>query len=319
MKSIASSPGKIILFGEHFVVYGIKAILATIDRRVTVISEKTKEPYISITSSLASEKISISSKTEDVNKAVRPFFYLASEIIKKNQYDGGLDIKIISNIPSGVGLGSSSACCVAAAASITRLFSKVKKEDILKLAIAAERTIFENTSGADCTVCTYGGLIMYDKKTGFSNLQLKPDLEFMIANSKMIHSTDKVVKKVSKFKKKDTSKFLFLCEEMEKLIQRVHSEIKDNNIVALGKSMKENQKYLEVIGVSNSRLNEMIGLANKTSFGSKITGAGGGGCIIALIDDSNSDETIKAMKDNNYECFRTKIDFTGVSISEKQD
>lgn len=314
MKSIASAPGKIILFGEHFVVHGVKAILATIDKRVTVTSEKTKEPYINIISSLAKEKIPLSSKSSEVNKAVRPFYYLASRAIKEFNYKGGIKVKIESDIPSGVGLGSSSACCVAAAASIMGLFSKLGKDEILNIAIDAEKTIFRNTSGADCTVCTYGGLIMYDKKSGFSNLKSKPDLEFVIANSQMTHSTEKIVTKVSKFKEKNSSKFLSLCNKVEKLIQRADSEMGKNDLVALGKSMKENQGYLEIIGVSNEKLREMINLSNKRSFGSKLTGAGGGGCIVALVNKSNIKETITELESKNYECFRTKIDFKGLDF-----
>lgn len=314
MKSIASAPGKIILFGEHFVVYGIKAILATIDKRVTVTSEKTNEPYISIISSLASEKIPTSGDITEVNKAVKPFFYLATRAIKEYNHHGGINIKIESEIPSGVGLGSSSACCVAAAASIMGLFSKLNKEEILGLAIEAEKTIFKNTSGADCTVCTFGGIIIYDKETGFSNLDSKPDLEFVITNSKMTHSTEKVVAKVKKFKEKNPAKFSSLCNKVEELIKRVNLEIQKNEHIAIGKSMKENQEYLEIIGVSNEKLQNMISLANKTSFGSKLTGAGGGGCIISLVDKNNSDLTIKELEREYHECFKTKIDFNGVQV-----
>ena len=83
---------------------------------------------------------------------------------------------INSDIPIGVGLGSSSACCVAAAASISGLveegsgaglasmqMKKLSSEDIVEISIEAEKTIFPDTSGADCTVCTYGGMIVYDK------------------------------------------------------------------------------------------------------------------------------------------------------------
>jgi len=294
------------------VVYGISAILATIDKRVTVSSEKTDEPYISIISNLANEKIPISSKISKVNKAVKPFYYLATKAISEFNHNGGIIVKIQSDIPSGVGLGSSSACCVAAAASIMKLFSEIDKEKILQMAIDAERTIFKNTSGADCTVCTYGGLIMYDKKLGFSNLESKPELEFIIANSKMTHSTEKTVSKVNKFKENNSSKFLSLCEKIKKLIQRVNYEIEENDVSALGKSMKENQQYLEDIGVSNDKLRDMIGLANKNSFGAKLTGAGDGGCIVALVDKNNKKETIRELENKGYECFSTKIDFNGV-------
>jgi mevalonate kinase len=56
----------------------------------------------------------------------------------------------------------------------------------------------------------------------------------------------------------------------------------------------------------------MIELATKFSFGSKITGAGGGGCIFALTDGDNMEKTIQLLTENNYECFSAKIDFEGL-------
>ena len=89
----------------------------------------------------------------------------------KNQ-KSGIKIQLNQIFHLGVGLGSSSACCVAGAAAISKLFSKKQKEEILELAINAEKTIFENTSGADCTVCTYGGIMEYDKKWIYKKLNL---------------------------------------------------------------------------------------------------------------------------------------------------
>ena len=160
MKSIASAPAKIILFGEHFVVHGTKAILAAIDKRVTVTSTFTENKTIKVNSELGTLEVPISSSHEEVKSEFRPFVYLANKIINSNQNVNGLEITIDSDIPIGVGLGSSSARCVDAAASMSKLFTFYNLS-ILKLSIEAELTIFPDTSGADCTVCTYGGMIEY--------------------------------------------------------------------------------------------------------------------------------------------------------------
>ena len=114
MKSKASAPGKVILFGEHFVVYGIKAILCAIDKRVTVTAEKTNERKISIYSKIGELILEPGKSIAEINSPLKPFYYLADKAIK-NQ-DVGLKIEIKSEIPLGAGLGSSSACCVAGAA-----------------------------------------------------------------------------------------------------------------------------------------------------------------------------------------------------------
>ena len=85
MKSIASAPGKIILFGEHFVVHGTKAILAAIDKRVTVTTTFTENKTIKINSELGTIEVPISSSHEEVKSEFRPFVYLANKMINSNQ------------------------------------------------------------------------------------------------------------------------------------------------------------------------------------------------------------------------------------------
>jgi mevalonate kinase len=180
------------------------------------------------------------------------------------------------------------------------------------MAIEAEKTIFPNTSGADCTVCTYGGLIQYDKENGHSKIDSEPNFHLVIANSKIEHSTKEVVSNVKQFKEKNESKFSSICNEETNLIEDVLICLRNNDLKGIGRDMIRNQKYLETIGVSNEKLRNMIELATKFSFGAKLTGAGGGGCIFALTDESNMEKTIQQLMENNYECFSAKIDFKGL-------
>ena len=309
MKSIASAPGKIILFGEHFVVHGTKAILAAIDKRVTVTTTFTDNKTIKVNSELGTIEVPISSSHEEVKSEFRPFVYLANRIINSDQNVGGLEITIDSDIPIGVGLGSSSACCVAAIASILGLFKdkewyaasnkRVSYEEIIKMSIEAEKTIFPDTSGADCTVCTYGGMIVYDKINGIKRIDTTFDPDFMIVNSMIPHSTKRSVEKVSKFKEKNEGRFSELCALETKLIDEVKNALKNKDLAegwqrcsaTLGLKMSENQKYLEEIQVSNDTLDGIISIArgDENPYGSwtdgaKITGAGDGGCVIVLVD-----------------------------------
>ncbi len=315
MKSIASAPGKIILFGEHFVVHGTKAILAAIDKRVTVTSTFTENKIIKVNSQLGTLEVPISSSYEEVKSEFRPFVYLANKIINSNQNVNGLEVTIDSDIPIGVGLGSSSACCVAAAASISELFKELSSEEILNISIEAEKTIFPDTSGADCTVCTYGGMIEYEQFTGTKKIDNTFELNLVIANSMIPHTTKNSVERVSKFKENDEERFSQLCDLETKLIDEVIVAMKNNDVTTLGLKMSENQKYLEEIQVSNDTLRDMISSLNEISLGSKITGAGDGGCIIALIKDENMDQ-IPALLGNDKECFSAKIDTKGVVWSK---
>ena len=312
MKSKASAPGKIILFGEHFVVYGVKAILCAINKRISVTAEKISEDKILIESS-GGNLVSVPNRPiNEIDFALRPFYYLADTMIQKYNEKSGIKVTIDSDIPLGVGLGSSSACCVAGAAAISGIFTKNSKEEILQMAIDAEKTIFPNTSGADCTVCIYGGLIQYDKQNGHSKIQSEPNFHLVIVNSKIEHSTKEVVSNVKEFKEKNEEKFSSICNEETNLIEDVLICLKNNDLKGIGKDMIKNQEYLETIGVSNEKLRNMIELATKFSFGAKLTGAGGGGCIFALTDKNNMGKTIQQLTENNYECFSAKIDFKGL-------
>ncbi len=312
MKSKASAPGKVILFGEHFVVYGVKAILCAINKRITVIAEQSDDEKISIKSNIGNLTLEPNKSISEINSPLKPLYYLADKMLQKQKQVKGIKITVESDIPLGVGLGSSSACCVAGAGAISNLFEKKSKEDILELAIKAEKTIFENTSGADCTVCTYGGIMKYDKSEGFMKIENESNFHLVIANSKMEHSTESVVAKVKQFKEKNENEFSELCKNEMKLTDDVPELLKENNIKELGQKIIQNQKYLETIGISNEKLRDMIQIGQESSFGAKITGAGGGGCIFALTDESNLEHTINQFNGKNYECFSVKIDFKGL-------
>ena len=312
MTSIAKAPGKIILFGEHFVVHGNRAILGAIDKYATVTSEKTNTENILISSSLGQASIQKDQDVDKVEKKFRPFFYIAKQVITKNNFDKGISIKIESDIPIGAGLGSSSACCVATAASILNLFDKSDEKEILELSIQAEKTIFANSSGADCTVSVHGGIIQYQKEEGFSKIDIENELNFLIIDSEQVHATDKVVEQVKKFKEENSNVFSELCSEEERLITKALDSMKNNDLETIGKCMAQNQMYLEQIGVSNDTLLSITKEIEKITFGAKITGAGGGGCIIALTEkDNDLSEYVNTTK---YQTHQVSIQNTGMQV-----
>ena len=342
MKSIASAPAKIILFGEHFVVHGTMALLAAIDKRVTVTSTFTENKTIKVNSELGTLEVPISSSHEEVKSEFRPYVYLANKMIASNQNVNGLEITINSDIPIGVGLGSSSACCVAATASICALFKEVsssgtsgfgndaetlvekeEREKISGMSKEAEETIFPDTSGADCNVCQYGGIIGYHGHNGVIDLHNSQKIvsyeipaNLVIVNSMIQHSTKRSVEKVRRFKENNEKRFSELCDLVTKLIGDngpggVLDNMKNNDVTTLGLKMTENQKYLEEIQVSNDTLRDMISLLKEISLGTKITGAGDGGCIIALVKDEILDK-VPALLPKDKEYFSAKIDTKGV-------
>jgi mevalonate kinase len=132
------------------------------------------------------------------------------------------------------------------------------------------------------------------------------------------HSTKRSVEKVSKFKESNEDRFSQLCVSETKLIGEVNLALKNKDLITLGLKMSENQKYLEEIQVSNDTLHDMISSLKEISLGAKITGAGDGGCIIALVKDENLDK-VPALLGKDKECFSAKIDTRGVKWSKIEE
>ncbi len=317
MKSIASAPGKIILFGEHFVIYGIKAVLCSTDKRITATSQFVDEKIIRIRSSFGEIEMDIDAldNLENVQqKFMRPFFYIAKKTLIENSIKQGIEIVIESEISPGVGLGSSSAACVAVTASVNGLFHKLSKDEVVKFTIQAERTIFEQNSGADASVSTFGGLVSYDLKDGFQPIPSRNDLSFIISNSAQVHNTQDVVKQVRQFKEKNEDLFNKICREEIDIVNNAIISLKENNLNELGSLMLKNHELLKQIGVSTEKIDFLVKEAKKTAHGAKITGAGGGGCIITLVDNSNTKDTLDNLRKIS-DCFITKIDYNGLQYT----
>ena len=346
MKSVASAPAKIILLGEHFVVYGSKAMLAAIDKRVTVTSTLTDKAIIKIKSVLGTLEVPTYVSYQEVKSEFRPFVYLAKKMINSTEWKNakpakGLEIEINSDIPVGVGLGSSSACCVAATASIYGLFKKLSSEELVEISIEAEKTIFPDTSGADCTVCTYGGMIVYDKINGIEKIEdarwsqkeiwfgdednnmHTTGLNFIIANSMIPHSTKRSVDRVKKFKEIHEEDFSNWCQYVTNIINdllyNMDKDADDSERMPFGfelqQTMLENRYLLGHLPISNKTIDSMISslVSSAALISAKITGAGDGGCIIVLTKDIERDLTkARAVLGKEKECFSVKIDTKGV-------
>lgn len=315
MISRASAPGKVILFGEHFVVYGVRAILCAIDKRISATSQFLDERKIRIKSAIGNAEIDLTSPAKMDQRSqpfMRPFLHIVKSRLDEFGETRGVEMTLESEIPAGIGLGSSSAACVAAAASVSGLFGRKSREEVLERAIGAERIIFEDASGADSAISTYGGIVSYSKM-GLEKIDYRNDLTLIIANSRQVHSTREEVSKVREFKNKNEGLFADLCRRESSLVEDALASLKNHDLKNLGLLMSSNQELLKQINVSTERLDLLVEEASKTSYGSKITGAGGGGCTISLVDDTNANTTLDNLKKIS-DCFVAKIDFKGLSF-----
>jgi mevalonate kinase len=315
----ASAPGKIILFGEHFVVYGSHAILASINKRIKVNVSLNKNHTINIMSNLGiigSYKDSEFTLVKGGKKAkviLDLIFKCVSSVLSERKQNLGININLISDIPYGVGLGSSAACCVATVAAVDSLFREPNKQWICVKAVECERLVHKNSSGADCYISVFGGIMYYVKDEEFKKIKAKKDSTMIIVNTRMKHSTGDLVSLVKKLRDQNVLFFIDLTSHADNICQQALTTIKNGDEKKLGDLMTENHALLQQIGVSNRKIDRAIQICIKNgALGAKLTGAGGGGSIIALIPNEKKMRVISEIEKNRFECFPVKFDYNGL-------
>jgi mevalonate kinase len=220
-----------------------------------------------------------------------------------------------SEFPYGLGLGSSAASCVATVAAVDSLFHKPDKQYVCDKAIKSERLIHNNSSGADCYISTFGGLIYYIKNTGFNKIYCRKDLSLLIGNTGIRHSTGALVSSVKKFKDENSSLFNNLSRRAENICRDAFTAITKGDERKLGELMRENHTLLQQIGVSHDKIDYLVNVCVENgALGAKLTGAGGGGIMIALVPQEEKLKLISIIEKNGCECMAVEIDFNGLML-----
>ncbi len=183
-----------------------------------------------------------------------------------------------------------------------------------ELAIESERIIHVNSSGADCYVSTFGGLIRYSKAKGFGKIRSKGPLTLVVASTGMMHSTGDLVAGVKKFRERNESLFADLAKQAADICAQAQKAIAAGRRTKIGELMNENQAILKQIGVSHYKVDDLIDICNKAgALGAKITGAGGGGAVIALAASKHDSAKIAdRAKAAGYDSFEVEIDRKGL-------
>lgn len=284
MKSIRySAPGKVILSGEHAVVYGKPALVCAIDRRLAITFSECKE-----------------TKYEDkllpqLEKSVISF--LGERGMQR--LNKGYTYLIESDIPIGRGLGSSAAYCSALSAGLLELFTgrEWSKEDINICAYQMEKYFHKNSSGVDTSTSIMGGLIYYRKEFEFlktiSSLPIKLPSKFMnslvlIDTGKPTESTGEMVEKVGVAFNKSGAKMEALMNEIEKTTKRLIISIMKEDTGYFRENIQKNEALLEKIGVVSISTKQLLTQLKSLGTG-KVTGAGGSkdasGYIFFYVED----------------------------------
>ena len=295
MGVVASAPAKIILFGEHFVVYGEPAIVLAIDRRAYATVDFNDDKSLQVKSSNLKLKGFFKDgmfKVEqgdarEARSRFEPVRLAVEKVLAKYGANVGLNVEINSTVPVAAGLGSSAAVVAAVTAGVGALLKvKMSKEDVFAIALEAEKTVHGTPSGVDPAIATYGGSILFQTDTGFKPLEVKAQIPLVIGDTGVERFTRIQVEKVRKIAENYPQVMEPLRKAAREIVLRGIDALKENDLDTLGELMNINQALLYGIGVSDESLEWLINAARKGgALGAKLTGAGGGGCMIALAND----------------------------------
>ena len=318
----ASAPGKMILFGEHSVVYRGPAVVLAIDRRAKVYARKRDDTKIYIDA----DNLGFSGYFNgDEYHAVRGKAWRGRNLQALNvstrktlEYlgvEGGANLKVRSMIPIAVGLGSSAAICVATVAAVERLYEGgLKKEEISQIAFEGETIIHGKPSGVDNNVSTFGGVMSYDREEGIKSHELNADMSFIIGNTRKKRSTKKMVEDVAALKERSPITMNRVIDTMGDISRQGLKALMANDPYQIGDLMNLNHGLLAGIGVSTMKLEILIHTARRNgALGAKLTGAGGGGCMIALAEEPDIPEIERAIRRRKSDSYRVTLTEEGVN------
>jgi mevalonate kinase len=317
----ATAPGKAILFGEHSVVYRGPAVVIAIDRRARVVSEKRNDDHIYFDAL----DLGFSGYFKDGayypvtgerwrGKRLQAFHLVATKTMEHLGVESGLNLTLRSELPIAAGLGSSAAMSVATVASVGELLSgDLSLDDICKLAYEGEKVIHGNPSGVDNNIATYGGILRYEKASGFERFEIGDDLRFVIGNSRRKRSTKRLVRRVKILRDRMPELVDQLIDSIVQVSEDGLEALRDSDLPRVGDLMNINHGLLSSIGVSIAKLDLMVHVSRGSgAYGAKLTGAGGGGCMIALADESRIGEIQKGILRCRGEPHRVRVSYEGV-------
>lgn len=278
MEVVAEAPGKIIITGEHFVVYGGLAVVAAINLRARVEARRSN------TLSIVSTNYNVGcTKGSDCHERLRPLMALLDDISR--DYPGALgEYTIRSEIPSSVGLGSSASVSVALTAAALTLAGEtpLDRNKVYEYAMASEREIHGRPSGIDPAITTWGGLMLYSPNRKPVRLNMSNRLEVVVCNTGVERSTREMIEKVRSFKERRPALFLSLLESSSKLSETLVRYLMESRFEKIAPIIRWHQEALRLLGVSTSEVDCAVERLNDTGLVAKLTGAGGGGCVIGF-------------------------------------
>ena len=305
-----SGYGKVILFGDHFVVHGTPGIVSAMSSTADAEVKKAETGGINI----RDERKGATGYTEKKKVQQRESINRMLEAMGLDK-NISIDIWLGGNLPGFSGIGSSAASSVAIARAISEEFDlNFSNERINEIAYEAEKAYAGTPSGIDNTAATFGGFIWFRKNlTGGPNLierlSIREPVEIIMADTNVVADTKEMVLGVAERKKKNPERYNPLFKQYEELAFKARKSLEDFDLKRVGELMNDNHRLLQGIEVSCKELDYLVDLARRNgAYGAKLTGGGGGGCIVALTPGIELQEKVAgAIEKEGFRVLRTKV------------
>ncbi len=303
--------GKTILFGEHFVVYGLSAIASALGAKTIAMVNVVEGQGWTINDQRPATPGYKKKKFDEAQQAINNVLnYL--KIDTENQK---LEITFTGDLYAASGVGASAAQCASLARALNDEFNlNLDDEQINEAAYEGEKSYHGTPSGIDNTAATYGGLIRFVKNLGsgpntIERLQAAKKMPLVIANTGISSSTSEVVADVRRLKDEKPEKFETIFNEYSKLVKEARKALIEGDIITIGDLMNQNHRLLQDITVSSELNDLLVNLArNNGAIGAKLTGTGRGGLVIALAPDAQTQEQIaKSIEKEGYTVWKTTV------------
>jgi len=280
----ASAPGKLMLLGEHAVLYGQPALVCAIDRRMSVWVRRRTDGHVAIRSELGELKV----RWQDLRPRP-PFTFLLTALREfADRLGEGVELRVESEFSGDVGFGSSAAVAVCAVAALSALANEtVEPEGVFRRAAAVVRAVQKRASGADVAASVFGGTLLYSAENGVLR-RCTREFPLVAVYSGAKTPTPEVIRRVDE----EVARFQEILQPVFRAMgasaERAFEALADGRLREAGRILRINQGLMDALGVSTPDLWQIVHrLQEETGiWGAKISGSGLGDCVVGLGEAS---------------------------------
>ena len=303
--------GKTILFGEHFVVYGLPSIVSALGVYTTADVKVVKGNGWTVNDQRPATP---GYKEQKYIEAMQSIANIINHL-KVDIENQRIEISFAGDLIAASGVGASAAQCTSVAHALSETFNlNLDDEKINEAAYEGEKAYHGTPSGIDNTASTFGGLIWFVRNLGAGKntmdfLQSPRKMLIVVANSGITASTTEVVADVRRLREENPEKIEKIFGEYKKLAEAAKKALLKGDIATIGNLMNHNHEMLQQITVSGEINDELVEIALENgAVGAKLTGTGRGGLVIGLAENEDIQEKIVAViEEKGYSAWRTTI------------